>query len=122
MCASVARKQTSLSRSRILVTLFHLPASWLPIRWARLHWENYVELFVLKNAGARPWDRDGHDVRVLANAAEGRGKIIDSQAEVGGYPVIAPSYRAFDPALWDLETMLPKSPEALDASQKGRGT
>jgi hypothetical protein len=81
-----------------------------------------VELFVLINAGARPWDRDGHDVRVLANAAEGRGKIIDSQAEVGGYPVIAPSYRAFDPALWDLETMLPKSPEALDASQKGRGT
>lgn len=81
-----------------------------------------VELFVLKNAGARPWDRDGHDVRVIANAAEGRGEIIDSQTEVGGYPVMAPSYRAFDPALWDLETMLPKSPEALDASQKGRGT
>lgn len=81
-----------------------------------------VELFVLKNAGARPWDRDGHDVRVLANAAEGRGEIIDSQSRVGGYPVMAPTARTFDPALWDLETMLPKSPEALDSSQKGRGT
>jgi pectate lyase len=81
-----------------------------------------VELFVLKNAGARPWDRDGHDVRVLANAAEGRGEIIDSQARVGGYPVMAPSFRAFDAGLWDLETMLPKAPGALDDSQKGRGT
>ena len=45
-----------------------------------------VENWVLKNAGARPWDRDPHDVRVLADVAEGRGKIIDSETEVGGYP------------------------------------
>jgi len=81
-----------------------------------------VEKFVLANAGARPWDRDGHDVRVLANAAEGRGEIIDSQSEVGGYPKVEPTARPFDPALWDLDTMLPKSPDALDSSQKGRGT
>lgn len=81
-----------------------------------------VERFVLANAGARPWDRDGHDVRILANAAEGRGEVIDSQSEVGGYPKMTPSARPFEPALWDLETMLPKSAEALDASQKGRGT
>ncbi|MFN7164756.1 MAG: pectate lyase, partial [Hyphomonas sp.] len=81
-----------------------------------------VERFVLANAGARPWDRDGHDVRVLANAAEGRGEIIDSQAEVGGYPKMPETRRAFDPALWDLETMLPAAAEALDSSQKGRGT
>jgi hypothetical protein len=81
-----------------------------------------VERFVLANAGARPWDRDGHDVRILANAAEGRGEIIDSQAEVGGYPSLAPSSRPFDPAQWDLDTMLPRAPQALDSSQKGRGT
>ena len=81
-----------------------------------------VERFVLANAGARPWDRDGHDVRVFANAAEGRGEVIDSQAEVGGYPVMEPTQKAFDPSLWDLETMLPKSAEALDASARGRGT
>ncbi len=81
-----------------------------------------VERFVLGNAGARPWDRDGHDVRIFANAAEGRGEIIDSQAEVGGYPVVEPTYKAFDPALWDLDTMLPKTPDALDSSARGRGT
>jgi len=81
-----------------------------------------VERFVLSNAGARPWDRDGHDVRVLANAAEGRGEVIDSQSEVGGYPEMPETRQAFDPALWDLDTMLPKSAEALDSSQKGRGT
>lgn len=81
-----------------------------------------VERFVLANAGARPWDRDGHDVRVFANAAEGRGEIIDSQSEVGGYPVMPEAHRAFDPEAWDLDTMLPKAPAALDSSQKGRGT
>lgn len=81
-----------------------------------------VERYVLANAGARPWDRDSHDVRVFANAAEGRGEIIDSQQEVGGYPKFEPTRRAFDPALWDLETMLPKSSETLDSSAKGRGT
>lgn len=81
-----------------------------------------VERFVLANAGARPWDRDGHDVRIFANAAEGRGEIIDSQSIVGGYPTVEPSRRAFDPALWDLETMLPASESALDSSARGRGT
>lgn len=81
-----------------------------------------VERFVLANAGARPWDRDSHDVRVFANAAEGRGEIIDSQSEVGGYPAVEPSYKAFDPALWDLDTMRPKSPETLDSGARSRGT
>lgn len=81
-----------------------------------------VERFVLANAGARPWDRDSHDVRVFANAAEGRGEIIDSQADVGGYPAAEPSYKAFDPALWDLDTMLPKSSETLDSGARSRGT
>ncbi len=53
-----------------------------------------VETWVLKNAGARPWDRDPHDVRILADVAEGRGKIIDSEAEVGGYPTVKPTKRA----------------------------
>ncbi len=81
-----------------------------------------VERVVLENAGARPWDRDPHDVRVLANVAEGRGEIIDSEAEVGGYPDPEATRRAFDPADWHLDTMMPKRPEVLDASAAGRGT
>ena len=81
-----------------------------------------VERHVLENAGARPWDRDPHDIRVLANVAEGRGKIIDSEAEVGGYPDPEPTRRRFNPDDWHLETMMPKRPEVLDASAAGRGT
>lgn len=77
---------------------------------------------MLTNAGARPWDRDAHDVRVIADAAEGRGRIIDSEQEVRGYPVMAETRRAFDPALWDLETMQPRNPSALDAGGRARGT
>jgi len=81
-----------------------------------------VEAAVLTTAGARPWDRDGHDVRITADAAEGRGAIIDSEQEVGGYPRMEASRRAFDPSLWDMDTMAPLSPEALDSSAKARGT
>jgi len=83
---------------------------------------NQVERYVLKNAGARPWDRDSVDVRILADTAEGRGEIIDSQNQVGGYPTASPTHRAFDPALWDLETMQPAAPEALDSGLKAKGT
>ena len=77
---------------------------------------------MLANAGARPWDRDQHDVRVFADVAEGRGEIIDSQEEVGGYPAYEPTARAFDPSLWDMETMKPVSPDALDSGARARGT
>ncbi len=81
-----------------------------------------VEYRVLTHAGARPWDRDEHDVRVLANAAEGRGAIIDDEKDVGGYPEHEETRRPFDPALWDLDTMQPLDPATLDSSSQARGT
>jgi pectate lyase len=81
-----------------------------------------VETWIFMNVGARPWDRDKHDVRLLSDTAEGRGKIIDSQDEVGGYPDYPATYRAFDPSLWNLFDMTPKSPEALDGAAKAKGT
>jgi pectate lyase len=64
-----------------------------------------VEDAVIGNAGARPWDRDAIDARIVANVAEGRGAIIDTQEQVGGYPQQAPTREAFDSAQWDLATM-----------------
>jgi hypothetical protein len=81
-----------------------------------------VEAQLLRTAGARPWDRDAHDVRILADIAEGRGRIIDSQEDVGGYPSLATTQRAFDPSAWDMLTMQPLSPSALDASARSGGT
>ena len=66
-----------------------------------------VETTLLATAGARPWDRGTEEVRVLFFIAEGRGEIIDSQGEVGGYPEVEPSRAPFDESEWDLATMTP---------------
>lgn len=79
-----------------------------------------VETSVLTHAGARPWDRDYHDARVVADVAEGRGWIIDSQEDVHGYLETKPTQRAFNPADWDLATMQPLRPELLDSSAKSK--
>lgn len=42
--------------------------------------------WVLANVGARPWDRDAVDRRLLDEARAGGGKIIDFESEVGGLP------------------------------------
>lgn len=81
-----------------------------------------VERHVLANAGARPWDRDAHDIRVVANAAEGRGTIIDNESEVGGYPRQTPTERRFEPSDWSLDDMTPLRPEVLDSGARARGT
>ncbi len=67
-----------------------------------------VQDYVIKNAGARNWERDFHDARVVADTIEGRGFIIDSQSVWGGYPKDALTTQSFDPAKWDLETMTAK--------------
>jgi hypothetical protein len=67
-----------------------------------------VESSVIANAGARPWDRDEHDWRVIADTIEGRGRIIDSEQDVGGYPVQLATHQAFNPADWDMRYMTPK--------------
>ena len=81
-----------------------------------------VETHVLTHAGARPWDRDTDDVRVLADVAEGRGEIIDHESETGGYPRHEMTARKFDPLQWDMDTMRPKEISVLDSGAKARGT
>ena len=70
---------------------------------------NQVETHVLRFAGARPWDRDAHDIRILFDVVEGRGHIIDDESEVGGYPQIEPTRAPFVESEWNLDTMEPRS-------------
>ena len=66
-----------------------------------------VESYVLKNAGARPLDRDSVDTRVVAQVRDRKGNIIDSPSQVGGYPYLATNYRALT---------LPADPNGITAS------
>ncbi|GMV30380.1 MAG: hypothetical protein AMXMBFR59_25050 [Rhodanobacteraceae bacterium] len=68
-----------------------------------------VQDAVLEDVGARSWDRDATDARIIADTAEGRGRIIDSEDEVGGYPTDSATYRAFDENEWDMDTLVPKA-------------
>lgn len=61
-----------------------------------------VKGHLLKNAGARPWDRDEVDIRIIREIKEGKNNIIDSEKEVNGYPTDQPTYRKFDPSVWGL--------------------
>lgn len=64
-----------------------------------------VKGYVLKNAGARPWDRNSIDKRIIQDARENTGRIIDSEKDVGGYPAMKETRQTFDPKEWNLETM-----------------
>lgn len=59
----------------------------------------------LRDCGARPWNRDPIDARIVADVRTGTGKIIDSEQEVGGYPVRPETRAPFVEKDWDLETM-----------------
>lgn len=66
-----------------------------------------VQDAVIARAGATPWDRDPIDRRIVADVIEGRGDIIDSQEQVGGYPDYPETRRPFVESEWNLDTMEP---------------
>ena len=68
-----------------------------------------VETSVLSTVGARPWDRDAQDIRVLYYVAEGRGEVINNEADVGGYPANRETHAPFVEADWNLDTMTPRN-------------
>jgi len=52
--------------------------------------------YIVKNAGARPKDRDEIDSRIIKDFLEHKGKVINSQNDVGGYPKINPVYQKLE--------------------------
>ncbi|MCK5206483.1 MAG: hypothetical protein KAQ79_00635 [Cyclobacteriaceae bacterium] len=61
-----------------------------------------LKAHLFENSGARPWNRDEVDKRIIKEVSESQNRIIDSENEVGGYPELRSTYRKFDPAEWDL--------------------
>ncbi len=64
---------------------------------------------LLLAAGARPWDRDPIDFKLLSDIAEDRGRIVDSETQSSGHPRYAATSRPFDPAQWRLHDMSPQA-------------
>lgn len=81
-----------------------LPAD-LRVAPARRVWEELPHA-----AGARPWERDPIDARLLAEMGEGRGRIVDSERELAdGQRRPAATRRAFVPEEWNLDDMSPRA-------------
>jgi lysophospholipase L1-like esterase len=63
--------------------------------------------------GARPWDRDPIDQRILQGvgrpAAGPLPRIIDDEAQVEGLPQRRATSRPFVPEVWDRETLAPRA-------------
>jgi hypothetical protein len=53
------------------------------------------------DVGARPWDRDAIDARIVQQAFDGTGRQIDHEAAGGGYPAHPATSAPFVPADWD---------------------
>jgi hypothetical protein len=64
-----------------------------------------VEDLILQTAGARPAERDLVDSRIIRQVRARTGKIIDTPAEVGGWPDMAVNFR---------QIILPSQPQADD--------
>lgn len=67
-----------------------------------------VKEYVLKNAGAFPWDRDAVDQQIIAGVRSGKGRVINSETEAGGYPSPKPVFREFKAEEWDMLTLTRK--------------
>ncbi|BFM13228.1 hypothetical protein R50072_33810 [Simiduia litorea] len=65
-----------------------------------------LQQHVLKSVGARPWDRDPIDRRIIDSVLNGTGTIIDSQDQVGGYPKYPTRYRKLDVPLHNVAAWL----------------
>lgn len=90
----------------------YLPAGLAPLPAAGL------DSVIAASAGMRPWQRDAIDLKILADVAEGRGKIIDSETQSSGYPTYAPTHQAFAADDWNLADMSPRAGWAALAPPK----
>ncbi|KQV85916.1 pectate lyase [Massilia sp. Root351] len=81
----------------------YLPAGLAPLP------ANGLESAIYASAGMRPWQRDAVDFKILSDVAEGRGHIVDSEAQSSGYPNYAPTRKAFVAGDWNLADMSPKA-------------
>jgi hypothetical protein len=60
---------------------------------------------VLRDVGARPWDRDAIDQRLLRQTGDRTARVINDEKEGGGYAEMEETRQVFLPDEWDLQRM-----------------
>lgn len=70
--------------------------------------------YIVNHVGARPKERDAVDERIIQDFLNRKGKIIDSQGEVGGYPNYETTYRKLVIPENDVETWLSRLAKDLE--------
>ena len=88
---AVAADGAPIAMSDDGVVLLSDPPSWSLGRENVQPWD--AAAHVLRMAGARPARRDPIDARIVRSVIEGTGTIINSQEQVGGYPLRAQTTR-----------------------------
>ncbi len=73
-----------------------------------------VVAYVCKHVGARPKDRDVIDRRIIRQLRERKGRIIDSQDDVGGYPKHAMTRRKLDVPEKNVDAWLAKMAQEVE--------
>ena len=68
-----------------------------------------LENAIYASAGMRPWARDAIDFKILSDVAEGRGHIVDDEAQSSGYPKYQSTRQVFNVEDWNLKDMSPKA-------------
>ena len=58
----------------------------LPSIFSKTAWMSSVELNELENVGARPWDQDATDRRVVQGVKDGSRRVIQTEKESAGIP------------------------------------
>ena len=71
-------------------------------------------VYVTQHAGARPRDRDDIDKRIIRNLVERKGRVIDSQDDVGGYPKVEMTKHTLNVPPEKVEAWLAEQAEALE--------
>ncbi|KHT24374.1 pectate lyase PelZ [Pectobacterium carotovorum] len=69
---------------------------------------------VLQSAGARPKDRDAVDKRIVENFKQRKGGFVNSQEDVGGYPVATATYRQLNVPSTGVDAWLQQMAKALE--------
>ncbi|MCF8359354.1 MAG: hypothetical protein K9H26_11380 [Prolixibacteraceae bacterium] len=77
-------------------------------------WHNSIEVLdpadvknhVLNSSGARPWDRDAIDARIVSEVTNKTSRIIDRETEVGGLPHYEQTNAPFNANEWNMNCMV----------------